>query len=72
MMLPETSGISSFSLLGETVLKAVEDNLILSNFAVMVLMSGLFSGGALGSRLGPVNNINAPSISPDTTIRIGK
>ena len=71
-MLPETSGINSFSLLGDTVPKAVEDNLILSDFAVMVLMSGLFSGGALGSRLGPVNNINEPIISPDITIRMGK
>ena len=48
-MLPETSGINSFSLLGETVPKAVEDNLILSDLAVMVLMSGLFSGGASAS-----------------------
>ena len=71
-MLPETSGINSFSLLGETVPKAVEDSLIVSRFAVIVLMSGLFSGGALGSRLGPVNNINAPMISPDMTITIEK
>ena len=48
-MLPETSGINSFSLLAETVPKAVEDNLILSDLAVMVLMSGLFSGGASAS-----------------------
>ena len=53
-MLPETSGISSFSVLGETVPKAVDDNLMVSDVAVMVLMSGLFSGGARGSRLGPV------------------
>ena len=71
-MLPETSGINSFSLLGETVPKAVEESLIVFEFAVMVLMSGLFSGGALGSRLGPVNNINAPIISPDMTIAMGK
>ena len=71
-MLPETSGINSFSLLGETVPKAVEESLIVSEFAVMVLMSGLFSGGALGSRLGPVNNINAAMISPDMTIAMGK
>ena len=71
-MLPETSGISSFSVLGETVPKAVDDNLIVSDVAVMVLMSGLFSGGARGSRLGPVNNINKPIIIPEITINTGK
>ena len=71
-MLPETSGINSFSLLGETVPKAVEDSLTVSVFAVMVLISGLFSWGALGSRLGPVDSINAPIVSPDMTIAMGK
>ena len=36
------------------------------------IIFALFSGGALGSRLGPVNNINEPIISPDITIRMGK
>ena len=71
IILPDTSGISSLSVLGRTIPKALEDNLIVSGLIDTVLTRGIFSDGALCSISGPVANISPPKRSPAKNMKIG-